>query len=127
MRSQLQKTHTHTHTHTQEVALFLLKNPPFWMLLLAGSIRNIPGYALGAWLPTFFARQYNVDPDDYSIPVGFVVLFGGGLGSFLGGFLSDRCVWVCVCVCVCVCVYLHVCVCTYVLLRMCIHILHVCM
>ena len=24
------------------------------------------------------------------------MIFGGGLGSFLGGFISDRCVYVCV-------------------------------
>jgi len=77
----------------QEVIVFLVKCPPFWMLLIAGSIRNIPGYAIGAWLPTFYTRQYP-DPDelpeDYSIIVGIVVLFGGGLGCFLGGFVSDR-------------------------------------
>ena len=65
------------------------------MLLAAGSIRNIPGYALGAWLPTFFVRQYGVDASHYAIPVGVVVVLGGGLGSFLGGFISDRLVVVC--------------------------------
>ena len=74
----------------QEVCLFLIKCPPYWMLLIAGSIRNIPGYALGAWLPTFFDRQYNVEASHFAIPVGLVVLFGGGAGSFIGGFLSDR-------------------------------------
>ena len=68
--------------------LYLVKNPPFLFLLAAASIRNIPGYALGAWLPTFFKRNYGAS--DYGIFVGIVVLFGGGLGSFLGGFISDR-------------------------------------
>lgn len=72
------------------MALFLIKCPPYWMLLVAGSIRNIPGYALGAWLPTFYVRRFGLTPSDYSIIVGVVVLFGGGLGSFLGGFISDR-------------------------------------
>ena len=62
----------------------------YWMLIFAGSVRNIAGYALGAWLPTFFVVEYCVSSDDYGIKVGLVVLFGGGLGSFLGGFLSDR-------------------------------------
>ena len=73
---------------SQEVFLYLVTNPPFWLLLVAGSVRNIPGYALGAWLPTFFKRNYGAS--DYGIPVGLVILFGGGLGSFLGGFISDR-------------------------------------
>ena len=80
----------------KEVVLFLLKCPPYWMLLVAGSIRNIPRYAIGAWLPTFFKRQYGVEASHYAIPVGLVVLFGGGAGSFIGGVLSDR--YVCVCV-----------------------------
>lgn len=75
----------------------LVKSPPYWLLLIAGSIRNIPGYALGAWLPTFFVRRFGVDASHYSIPVGLAVLFGGGLGSFLGGFISDR--YMCHCVC----------------------------
>ena len=88
--------HLHSHKSSlpfscaQEVFLALVKSPPFWLLLVAGSVRNIPGYALGAWLPTFFVRQYGVDSSHFSIPVGLVVLFGGGLGSFLGGFISDR-------------------------------------
>ena len=68
--------------------MYLVKNPPFWLLLVAGSVRNIPGYALGAWLPTFFKRNYGAS--DYGIPVGLVIIFGGGLGCFLGGFISDR-------------------------------------
>ena len=75
---------------TQEVALYLVTLPPFWLLLVAASIRNIPGYALGAWLPTFYVRVHDVVSSDYGIKVGLVVIFGGGLGSFLGGFFSDR-------------------------------------
>ncbi|CAI8021136.1 Protein spinster [Geodia barretti] len=72
----------------REVLVYLLKNPPFLLLLVAASVRNIPGYALGAWLPTFFKRNYGAS--DYGIPVGLAIIFGGGLGSFLGGFVSDR-------------------------------------
>ena len=70
--------------------MFLVKSPPYWMLLIAGSIRNIPGYALGAWMLTFFVREYNVTAEDFSIPVGLAVLLGGGIGCFIGGFISDR-------------------------------------
>ena len=31
-------------SHLQEVIVFLVKSPPYWMLLIAGSIRNISGY-----------------------------------------------------------------------------------
>ena len=59
------------------------------MLLVAGSIRNIPGYALGAWLPTYYARAFGLSSSHYGIKVGFVVIFGGGIGCFVGGLLSD--------------------------------------
>ena len=74
----------------QEVFCYLLRLRPFWLLVLAGSVRNIPGYALGAWLPTFIVLKYRANSREYGIRVGLVVLFGGALGSFVGGFLSDR-------------------------------------
>jgi MFS family permease len=62
----------------------------YWLLLLCGSVRNIAGYSLLTWLPTFFVKEYCVGSADYGWKVALVVLFGGGLGSFLGGFFSDR-------------------------------------
>eukprot|EP00731_Ephydatia_muelleri_P015741 Em0009g165a len=74
----------------KEVLCYLVRLRPFWLLILAGSVRNIPGYALGAWLPTFIVLKYSANSSEYGIKVGLVVLFGGALGSFVGGFLSDR-------------------------------------
>ena len=61
------------------------------MLLIAGSIRNISGYALGAWMPTFFVREhrdFDMTAKDFAVPVGLAVLFGGGAGCFLGVLLA---------------------------------------
>lgn len=74
----------------KEVFCYLVRLRPFWLLIVAGSIRNIPGYALGAWLPTYIVLKYRANSREYGIKVGLVVLFGGALGSFVGGFLSDR-------------------------------------
>ena len=74
----------------QEVSLYLAKNPAYWMLLIAGSVRNIPGYALGAWLPTFYSQVFGLPSSEYGIKAGLAVVFGGAIGSFLGGFCSDR-------------------------------------
>ena len=86
------------HFLLQEVVVYLAKTPSFWLLLAAGSVRNIPGYALGAWLPTFYALEHQASPSSYGVRVGLVVVFGGGLGSFLGGFLADRYDILCVCI-----------------------------
>ena len=59
------------------------------MLLVAASVRNIAGYAIGAWLPTYFVREYGVSSAEFGLPVGFVVLCGGIMGSLFGGFLAD--------------------------------------
>lgn len=78
----------------QAVARHLLRpsftSGTFWLLVAAGAVRNIAGYALGAWLPTFFVVQYCVSSADYGLKAGLVVLFGGTTGAFLGGFLADR-------------------------------------
>ena len=73
----------------QETFKYLIKCPPYILLLVAGSVRNIPGYALGYWLPTYYSKVFQVGSHDYGPKVGLVVLFGGALGCFLGGALSD--------------------------------------
>ena len=55
-------------------------------------------------MPTFFVREYrdyDVTAKDFAIPVGLAVLLGGGMGCFLGGFISDRYI-ITVCVQLCV-------------------------
>ena len=78
----------------QDLCIYFLKPSytasTYWLLLLCGSVRNIAGYSLLTWLPTFFVKEYCVGSADYGWKVALVVLFGGGLGSFLGGFFSDR-------------------------------------
>ena len=65
-------------------------------------------------MPTFFVREYrdyDVTAKDFAIPVGLAVLLGGGMGCFLGGFISDRYIpRLCVCTCMCVSVYIGMCV-----------------
>lgn len=70
--------------------MHLVKSASFWVLLVAASVRNIAGYAIGAWLPTYFVREYGVSSAEFGLPVGFVVLCGGTMGSLIGGFVVDR-------------------------------------
>eukprot|EP00050_Salpingoeca_kvevrii_P020124 m.94798 g.94798 ORF g.94798 m.94798 type:complete len:479 (-) comp8724_c0_seq3:65-1501(-) len=69
---------------------YLTQSPSFLCLCLAASVRHIAGYSLGAWLPTFYEREFDLDSKDFGVAVGIVVVTGGGLGSFLGGLASDR-------------------------------------
>lgn len=63
--------------------------PALMMLTLATSVRNLPGYALGAWLPTFYERVFGLETTEFGLPVGAIVVVGGGLGSIAGGYLAD--------------------------------------
>jgi len=70
--------------------MHLVKSLSYWALLVAASVRNVAGYAIGAWLPTYFVREFGVTSAHFGLPVGFVVLCGGTMGSLIGGFVADR-------------------------------------
>lgn len=74
----------------KETVVYLITCWPFLMLLLASSVRNLPGYALGGWLPTFFSRDLKEPGSVYGWKNALIVLTGGCLGAILGGYLADR-------------------------------------
>lgn len=62
----------------------------FWNVALGGAITSFVGYGVGQFLNSFFMRTHGLNPFEASIYFGII---GGGaaaLGTFLGGFLSDR-------------------------------------
>ncbi|XP_065836551.1 MFS-type efflux pump MSMEG_3705-like [Oscarella lobularis] len=74
----------------KETAWHLVTCPPYLLLLLAGSVRNLPGYAIGGWLATFYKRDLDQDSEVYGRNVAIIVAIGGICGAAIGGFLSDR-------------------------------------
>eukprot|EP00045_Choanoeca_perplexa_P016590 m.225038 g.225038 ORF g.225038 m.225038 type:complete len:119 (-) comp17302_c0_seq21:283-639(-) len=63
------------------------------MLCVAASIRNIAGYSLGAYTPTFFRDKFQLSDTEYGHTMalmGVIVAICGTLGSNLGGWMSDR-------------------------------------
>ncbi|WP_019961654.1 spinster family MFS transporter [Woodsholea maritima] len=91
-----------------EVFGVLVKKPSFWLLSLGASFSSMMGYGLFAWLPAFFVRSYTPELDamfgglpellrpNGGSPVlyagyfyGSIVLIGGLIGIWLGGFLAD--------------------------------------
>ncbi|TAK53035.1 MAG: MFS transporter [Gammaproteobacteria bacterium] len=92
-----------------EVARTLLARRSFWTLAFGAACSSIMGYGLFAWLPAFFVRSHgNALPQALAwlpawiVPLdagpllyasyfyGLIVLIGGCLGLFLGGYLADR-------------------------------------
>ena len=73
-----------------EVARSLLGTPSFWLLSLGAASGSILGYGLIFWLPSFFNRSFGLTVEDVGWFYGSIVLVGGGLGTWLGGWFGDR-------------------------------------
>jgi MFS family permease len=75
---------------TGGVARALLGNPSFWLLSFGAASGSILGYGLIFWLPSFFNRSFGLALQDVGWFYGSIVLVGGALGTWLGGWFGDR-------------------------------------
>ena len=68
----------------------LMTKPSFWLLSLGASFSSMMGYGVFFWLPSFFVRSYNLTLLNASLFYGAVLLIGGIIGIWTGGWLGDR-------------------------------------
>lgn len=73
-----------------EVLRFLWSRRTFRNLALAGSLQATVIYAVGNWLPSFFLRNHGIGLAELGLWMALTSGFGGGAGSFFGGWLADR-------------------------------------
>jgi MFS family permease len=73
-----------------EVFSVLSKKPAFWLLTLGASCSSMMGYGVFFWIPSFFARSYNLSLLETSWAFGGIIFVAGILGVLLGGILGDR-------------------------------------
>ncbi len=73
-----------------EVMAFLLGKPSFWFLSFGAASASICGYGLGFWLPSYFNTSLGLPLDKLGVYFGTIVLVGGMLGIYFGGWLGDR-------------------------------------
>ncbi|MCC7002519.1 MAG: MFS transporter [Gemmatimonadaceae bacterium] len=73
-----------------EVWRALRGNGSFWLLSLGAASTSLVGYGLLFWLPSFFARSYGLDLITTSWLYGSIVLVGGLVGLWGGGWLADH-------------------------------------
>jgi predicted MFS family arabinose efflux permease len=64
--------------------------PSFWLLSLGAASGSILGYGLIFWLPSFFKRSFGLELMEVSWFYGSIVLIGGVIGTWLGGWFADR-------------------------------------
>lgn len=87
----------------------LVRKPSFWGLSFGAAFSSMMGYGLFLWVPSFLVRSFENDlPGFFSFLPGFllpdnpppvlyaayfygaIILLGGILGIWLGGFLADK-------------------------------------
>ncbi|MEP6547597.1 MAG: MFS transporter [Gammaproteobacteria bacterium] len=69
----------------------LARKPSFWGLSLGASCASMTGYGLFFWAPSFLVRSFHLSLLQASLAYGGLVLVGGLIGIWMGGFLADRC------------------------------------
>jgi sugar phosphate permease len=68
----------------------LFRKPSFWLVSLGASFSSMMGYGLFFWLPSFFVRSFEMSLLNASLCFGAVLLVGGLVGLWAGGWLADR-------------------------------------
>lgn len=68
----------------------LAGKPSFWLMSLGASFASMMGYGVFFWLPSFFVRSYHLTLLNASLFYGAVLLIGGLVGIWMGGWMGDR-------------------------------------
>ena len=68
----------------------LSTKPSFWLLSLGASASSMMGYGMFFWLPSFFVRSFELSLLQASLYFGAVLLVGGLVGIWAGGWAGDR-------------------------------------
>lgn len=73
-----------------EIMRTLATKPSFWLASLGASCSSMMGYGLFFWLPSFLVRSFGLTLLDASLFFGAILLIGGMVGIWAGGWLGDR-------------------------------------
>ncbi|ODP39069.1 spinster family MFS transporter [Sphingomonas turrisvirgatae] len=73
-----------------QVFALLAKKPSFWLMSFAAGFSSMCGYGLAFWAPSFFIRSFGLDLATTSYVFGSILLIGGTIGVFAGGWFADR-------------------------------------
>lgn len=72
------------------VFAILARKPSFWLMAFAAAFSSMCGYGLAFWSPSLLIRSFGLDLLGASQFIGSLLLIGGTLGVFAGGWLADR-------------------------------------
>lgn len=73
-----------------QVFPLLARKPVFWLLALAASCSSLCGYGLATWIPSVLERSFHLSLIARGQFLSSVIVIGGCIGVFSGGWLADR-------------------------------------
>ncbi len=68
----------------------LAAKPSFWLMAFGASFSSLCGYGLAFWVPSVLIRSFGFSLLTASQYIGSLLLIGGTIGVFAGGWLADR-------------------------------------
>jgi predicted MFS family arabinose efflux permease len=74
----------------REVISFMLSQRTFRHLCMASALFAFGAYGFTVWGATFLIRVHEMSLTETGLWMGLIQGIGGGLGTFMGGYLSDR-------------------------------------
>jgi len=78
------------HPKIGEIIRVLVGKPSFWLLSFGAACSSMMGYGLFFWIPSFLVRSFELTLVQASMSYGAVVLVGGLIGIWAGGWSADR-------------------------------------
>jgi predicted MFS family arabinose efflux permease len=73
-----------------EALAVVTRKPSFWLLSFGASCSSIMGYGSFFWIPSFLQRSYDFTLQEAAFFYSSILLIGGVIGVWLGGFLGDK-------------------------------------
>lgn len=68
----------------------IARKPTFWLMAFAASSSSLCGYGLALWTPSILIRSFHLDMLSTAHFFASLLLIGGTIGVFAGGWLADR-------------------------------------
>ncbi len=79
-----------SHYSARQVFAYLMSLPSFRHTAIASALYAFVGYSVVNWSPSFLMRSYGMESGAIGTALSLIIGLGGGVGVYLGGFLSDR-------------------------------------
>ena len=73
-----------------QVFPMVARKPTFWLIAFAASCSSLVGYGLALWIPSVMMRSFGLSLIETGNFLAALLLIGGTVGVFAGGWLADR-------------------------------------